>query len=61
MKQAIPAAVTARTVVLDPEAESLLVNLSKVTGQTPEATLARLVRDILVEDADAHGELQTRH
>ena len=62
MKQALPAPVAPADdlnwymVGLDDEASTLLVSLSKVTGQGPEKTLSELVRAILVEDAEAHGE-----
>lgn len=41
---------------LDDEATELLLGLSAITGQPPAKTLARLVRDILIEDAVEHGE-----
>ena len=41
---------------LDDEATGLLLNLAAVIGQPPRELLARLVKDILVEDANAHGE-----
>lgn len=40
---------------LDDEATELLMQLSVVVGQPPPALLARLVRDILVEDAEVNS------
>lgn len=45
---------------LDDEATGLLLDLAQVTGQTPRELLARLVRDILIEDAEAHGYVSGR-
>lgn len=41
---------------LDDEATDLLLKLAEVTRQSPRELLARLVRDILVEDAEAHSD-----
>lgn len=41
---------------LDDEATELLLGLSAMTGQPPAKTLARLVRDILIEDAAEHDD-----
>lgn len=49
-------ALTFFRVGLDDEAVELLLGLAAVTGKPPPDVLARLVRDILVEDAEAHGE-----
>ena len=40
---------------LDDEATKLLLDLSVVVGQSPRSLLARLVTDILIEDAREHG------
>ena len=42
---------------LDDEATTLLMDLASVVGQPPRELLARLVRDILIEDANEHGIL----
>lgn len=40
---------------LDHEATDLLMQLAVVTGQPPRDVLSKLVRDILIEDAEQHG------
>lgn len=66
MKQAIQSDLTYFRIGLDDEAMTLLINLSEVTGKAPPILLADLVRDILVEDAEAHSDRvvavgETRH
>ena len=45
---------------LDDEATTLLLDLSVAVGQPPRELLARLVTDILIEDAREHGLLSGR-
>jgi len=45
---------------LDDEAVTLLLNLSAVVGKPPRKLIAELLRAILIEDADAHGERSGR-
>ena len=45
---------------LDDEATELLLSLAIAINQEPRALLARLVRDILIEDATAHGYVSDR-
>lgn len=45
---------------LDDEATTLLLDLSVAIGQPPRELLARLVTDILIEDAREHGLLSGR-
>lgn len=56
MRQApAPEELTYFRIGLDDEATELLFKLSAITGQEPRETLGRLVRDILIEDAEAHS------
>jgi hypothetical protein len=45
---------------LDDEATTLLLDLAVVTKQSPRELLARLVRDILIEDSREHGVISNR-
>ena len=66
-RQTPDAELTYFRVGLDYEATELLLGLSEVVGTAPRELLARLVRDILIEDAEAHSgraievEGPTRH
>lgn len=40
---------------LDDTAAELLMDLAEETGQTPRRLLESIVRDVLVDDAFAHG------
>lgn len=43
------------TIGLDDETTELLMDLCQETGQPPVRLLESIVRDVIVDDADAHG------